>query len=62
MYYLTPFHYLLEGLLGLVIHNEPIRCATKELAIFPPPPGQTCQQYAGAYATQSGGYVGKYSR
>lgn len=59
MYYLTPFHYLLEGLLGMVIHNEPIRCSTKELAIFPPPPGQTCQQYAGAYATQSGGYVGK---
>jgi len=58
MYYLTPFHYLLEGLLGMVVHNEPIRCSTKELAIFPPPPGQTCQQYAGAYATQSGGYVG----
>lgn len=60
MYYLTPFHYLLEGMLGTVIHNEPIQCATKELAIFSPPPGQTCQQYAGAYATQSGGYVRKY--
>jgi len=57
MYYLTPFHYLLEGLLGLVVHNEPINCAQKELAIFSPPPGQTCQQYAGGYATSSGGYV-----
>lgn len=57
MYYLTPFHYLLEGLLGLVIHDQPIVCAQKELAIFSPPPGQTCQAYAGAYATESGGYV-----
>jgi ATP-binding cassette subfamily G (WHITE) protein 2 (SNQ2) len=24
MYWLTPFHYLLEGLLGLVVHNVPI--------------------------------------
>lgn len=27
------------------------------MAIFPPPPGQSCQSYAGQYAQQSGGYV-----
>lgn len=57
MYWLTPFHYLLEGMLGLVIHNVPVKCDTVELAIFNPPPGQSCASYAGAFATQSGGYV-----
>jgi ATP-binding cassette subfamily G (WHITE) protein 2 (SNQ2) len=66
MYWLTPFHYLLEGLLGLVVHDVPVRCAEKELAIFSAPPGQTCDGYAGAYAMGSGGYVvtqanGEYS-
>jgi len=57
MYWLTPFHYLLEAMLGLVVHNVPVRCQENELARFPPPPGLTCQQYAGPYAQQAGGYV-----
>lgn len=57
MYWLTPFHYLLEGLLSLVIHDQPIICTTDELAIFSAPPGQTCQSYAGPYASETGGYV-----
>jgi len=35
----------------------PVRCQENELARFPPPPGLTCQQYAGPYAQQAGGYV-----
>ncbi|KAF2020985.1 ABC drug exporter AtrF [Aaosphaeria arxii CBS 175.79] len=57
MYWLTPFHYLLEGMLALLTDGIPIRCAREELAIFPPPPGQDCQSYAGSFAQQSGGYV-----
>lgn len=57
MYWLTPFHYLLEGMLALLTDGIPIRCATNELAVFPPPPGQSCQSYAGGYAQQAGGYV-----
>ncbi|KAF1956886.1 hypothetical protein CC80DRAFT_412238 [Byssothecium circinans] len=57
MYWLTPFHYLLEGFLGLLVNGLPVQCDTSELAIFPPPPGQDCQSYAGGYAQQSGGYV-----
>ncbi|KAF2003738.1 hypothetical protein P154DRAFT_572918 [Amniculicola lignicola CBS 123094] len=57
MYWLTPFHYLLEGMLGLLTDGVPITCATNELAIFPPPPGQDCQTYAGAFAQQAGGYI-----
>lgn len=57
MYWLTPFKYLLEGFLALLVRGQPIRCDTQELAIFPPPPGQSCQSYAGQYAQQVGGYV-----
>jgi ATP-binding cassette subfamily G (WHITE) protein 2 (SNQ2) len=54
---LTPFKYVLEGFLALLVSGQEIRCAPNEFAIFPPPPGQDCQTYAGAFAEQSGGYV-----
>lgn len=57
MYWLTPFHYLLEGFLGVIAHKVPVTCVEREEARFSPPPGQTCEQYAGSYAKQSGGYV-----
>lgn len=57
MYWLTPFHYLLGGFLGVATHNVPVRCVEREEANFSPPPGLTCQQYAGAYAEKAGGYV-----
>ncbi|KAF7679880.1 abc drug exporter [Alternaria burnsii] len=57
MYHLTPFRYLLEGFLALLVQGQEIRCETNELAIFPPPPGQDCQTYAGQFAQQAGGYV-----
>ncbi|KAK3062436.1 hypothetical protein LTS18_004054, partial [Coniosporium uncinatum] len=57
MYHLSPFTYLLEGFLGLITHNQPVRCDASELALFPAPPGQSCDSYAGPYAAQAGGYV-----
>ncbi|KAH3949707.1 hypothetical protein HBI56_022370 [Parastagonospora nodorum] len=57
MYWLTPFKYLLEGFLALLVQGQEIRCETQELAIFPSPPGQSCDQYAGQFAQQAGGYV-----
>jgi ATP-binding cassette subfamily G (WHITE) protein 2 (SNQ2) len=57
MYWLTPFHYLLEGFLALLVSGQEIQCSESELAIFSPPPGQDCQTYAGSFAQQSGGYV-----
>src|ERR1700761_5669586 len=57
MYWLTPFHYLLEGMLALVIHDIPVRCSTNELAIFSAPPGETCASYTDAYVQRAGGYV-----
>jgi ATP-binding cassette subfamily G (WHITE) protein 2 (SNQ2) len=57
MYWVTPFHYLLESALGLVTHNLTVTCAPNELARFNAPPGQSCDSYAGPYAQQAGGYV-----
>lgn len=57
MYWLSPFHYLIEGMLTLVTHNVPVVCDVTELALFSAPPGQTCDSYAGSYAQQAGGYV-----
>ncbi|OOF99116.1 hypothetical protein ASPCADRAFT_140778 [Aspergillus carbonarius ITEM 5010] len=57
MYWLTPFHYLLEGFLGVVVHGVPLRCVSREESRFSPPSGMTCQEYAGSYASQVGGYV-----
>ncbi|KAJ5513427.1 CDR ABC transporter [Penicillium fimorum] len=57
MYWLTPFHYLLEGFVGAITHNVPIRCIEREESHFSPPAGMTCQQYAGSYVEKAGGYV-----
>ncbi|KAL8796510.1 MAG: hypothetical protein Q9195_001184 [Heterodermia aff. obscurata] len=57
MYWLSPFHWLLEGFLGVATHGRRVACASSEFARFAPPPGQTCQSYAGAYIAQAGGYV-----
>ena len=57
MYWLTPFHYLLEAFLGAAIHNQPVRCKPEEFARFTPPDGQTCSEYLQPYIQQAGGYV-----
>ena len=57
MYYLTPFHYLLEAFLGAAIHDQPVTCTSSEFARFNAPPGQTCQSYTQSYIAEAGGYV-----
>ncbi|KAF4119572.1 ABC-type branched-chain amino acid transport system, ATPase component [Geosmithia morbida] len=57
MYWLSPFHYLVEGFLAAAIHDKPVRCTKKEFAYFSPPPGLSCDQYAGPYTKQAGGYI-----
>src|SRR5579862_1246828 len=54
---LTLFHYLLEGMMAVVVHDQPIICLEHEFARFIPPQGQTCQQWAGSYIQQIGGYL-----
>ena len=57
MYWVTPFHYLLEGFLAVAVHDQPVICNIDELARFAAPPGQTCQSYAEPFIQQAGGYV-----
>jgi ABC-type multidrug transport system permease subunit len=57
MYWLTPFHYLMEAFLGATVHNEPVNCGKNEFARFTPPSGQTCAEYLRPYIAQAGGYV-----
>ena len=57
MYYLTPFRYLLDGLLSVAVHDRPVICEESEFARFSAPPGETCGSYTQAFITQAGGYV-----
>lgn len=57
MYYLSPFRYLVEALLGPVLHNQTVTCTANEFARFNAPSGQSCAAYAGAYLQQAGGYL-----
>ncbi|KAI9711691.1 MAG: hypothetical protein M1828_001802 [Chrysothrix sp. TS-e1954] len=57
MYYVNPSTWWIGGVLSATLHNIPVDCTPSETAQFTPPPGQTCQQYAGAFAQQAGGYL-----
>ena len=57
MYWLSPFHYILEGFLAAATHNLPVRCELEEFARFHAPPGKTCQSYVAPYIQKAGGYV-----
>ncbi|XMA19034.1 hypothetical protein WAI453_011825 [Rhynchosporium graminicola] len=57
MYHVTPFTYLLEAMLGLVIHKVPVVCSFDELALIQPPPMSSCADYMSGYIAQAGGYV-----
>lgn len=57
MYPLSPFTYVLEGFLGTLTHQVPVRCAEAELAKFTPPPNTTCSDYVQGFLQLAGGYV-----
>jgi ATP-binding cassette, subfamily G (WHITE), member 2, SNQ2 len=45
------------GVLAATLDGVQVQCANEETAHFNAPPGQTCLQYAGAFADQAGGYL-----
>lgn len=59
MYYLSPFTYLVEGMLVTGLAETKVVCSSIEFRIFDPPSPQTCSQYLESYF-QSG--VGGYLR
>ncbi|KAI9051036.1 hypothetical protein LZ554_005144 [Drepanopeziza brunnea f. sp. 'monogermtubi'] len=57
MYYVNPSTYWIGGILAATLNNTPVECAPTEAAYFNPPPGQTCSQYASAFADAATGYL-----
>jgi ABC-type multidrug transport system permease subunit len=46
---MDPFNYLMSSLLVFTTWSSPVTCKTGELAIFDPPPNQTCGKYLSPY-------------
>ncbi|KAK3837776.1 MAG: ABC-2 type transporter-domain-containing protein [Linnemannia elongata] len=57
LYWLDPYHYIVEGLVTTQLHDLDVRCRDTEFNIFEPPSGQTCIQFAGAFLQRATGYL-----
>ncbi|KAF4579747.1 hypothetical protein EYR40_000077 [Pleurotus pulmonarius] len=57
MYHLSPYTYLIEGLLGQAIGHLDMVCSEDEIATVNPPSGNTCAQFFEDYITNNGGYL-----
>jgi len=57
MYRVSPFTYLVEGMLSTGIAHQTVTCAANEYLTFQPPSGQTCGAYMALYIQQAGGYL-----
>ncbi|WVQ84197.1 hypothetical protein IAT38_006348 [Cryptococcus sp. DSM 104549] len=57
MYRVSPFTYLVEGMLGTALSNTNVVCSATELLSFNAPGGQTCGEYMATYAATYGGYL-----
>ncbi|KAH8997919.1 pleiotropic drug resistance ABC transporter [Lactarius akahatsu] len=57
MYRLSPYTYVIEGVLARAIGRSEINCAPIEFVTVRPPLAQTCQQYLSKFISTTGGYV-----
>ncbi|OCF43306.1 ATP-binding cassette transporter [Kwoniella heveanensis CBS 569] len=57
MYPLDPFTRLISGLVSSVLQDVEVVCKEEEFNVFSPPSGQTCNEWAGAFAQAVGGYL-----
>ena len=58
IYFLNPSTYWIGGVIAATLKDLPVKCAPGEAALFNPPPGQTCSQYAAAFVREAGrGYL-----
>ena len=58
LYWLNPSTYWIGGVMAATLRDLPVECAAGEAALFNPPPGQTCSQYASAFVRAAGmGYL-----
>ncbi|GAA5983374.1 hypothetical protein JCM10908_000258 [Rhodotorula pacifica] len=57
MYHLTPFTYLIEGLVSNAVGGRPLHCTQSQFQIIDPPAGQQCVSYLQEYTSNYGGYA-----
>ncbi|KAF1808725.1 ABC drug exporter AbcA [Eremomyces bilateralis CBS 781.70] len=57
MYRVSPFTYLIDGLLSVGVANTFVTCAENELLHFDPPSGQTCEEYLDLFKKANGGNI-----
>jgi ATP-binding cassette subfamily G (WHITE) protein 2 (PDR) len=57
MYRLSPFTYLVSGLLATGLARSTVHCAENEFVKFQPPQGSTCGAYMSDYIKGAGGYI-----
>jgi ATP-binding cassette subfamily G (WHITE) protein 2 (SNQ2) len=57
MYRLSPYTYLVEGLLGQAIGRQEINCSPVEFVSVTPPTGLTCGEYLNPFMSRAGGYL-----
>lgn len=57
MYRVSPFTYLVEGILATAVANAPVVCGAEEYLQFNSPPDQTCSAYLETYQSYAGGYL-----
>ncbi|OCF39347.1 ATP-binding cassette transporter [Kwoniella heveanensis CBS 569] len=57
MYRVSPFTYLVEGMLSVAVADTSVVCSTVEYLHFDPPSGDTCGSYMADYIGVAGGYL-----
>ncbi|TVY18623.1 ZEB2-regulated ABC transporter 1 [Lachnellula arida] len=57
MYRVSPFTYLISGILSVGLANAPVSCSKIELLHFDPLPGMKCGSYLKSYVENAGGRV-----
>ncbi|KAG1859895.1 ABC-2 type transporter-domain-containing protein [Suillus tomentosus] len=57
MYRVSPFTYVVEGILGQAIGGQLINCASTELVTVDPPSGFSCATYMDPFISFAGGYI-----
>jgi len=57
MYRVSPFTYLVSGMMSTGLANTKVVCASIEYLHFNPPSGETCLTYLAPYISLAGGYL-----
>ncbi|KAI8381939.1 ATP-dependent permease PDR12 [Nakaseomyces glabratus] len=57
MYNVSPFTYVVQALVGPLVHDKKVVCNKNEFAIMDPPAGQTCGEYLRTYIGNNSGYL-----